>query len=437
MSNDDELIRDAVHELVAAAPSPKPLPTGGASGGSPYRWLAVAAAAALVIGGIVAIAWSQADDDATPAATTQPTPPPTPPISAETTAPATTSPVTVTAPPSTVPSTVESTSTTTTSTTTTTTTTTVPPTPEQAQLEEYLTALAEGRYDDAARVLNEGGLEPERRADLRPLYTEYGDVDDLAARLRSWCENESDCTQPDAGPTDIGSYWIATWPPDGSLSAYFRSGSFEGSPSVHGLPPRRLVGSVGTSGTPSMGCPNSDVVLVREADVDGDGWPETIVVVPGPDSLSYVGACNTRLSIPDVELGPMNNVVVGVLQPASDPAATLLIGEPNETGVCAATYRLAASAGALVKVGWDGCWGLGTGTSIGCRDVNGQSQIVSYEYSFDGGDSLNNSTGMNVDAITLDGAPLDSFSLTLPDQIDQALQIVEPYCNGLPVMTEG
>ena len=26
--NDDELIRDAVHELVAAAPPPKPLPAG-------------------------------------------------------------------------------------------------------------------------------------------------------------------------------------------------------------------------------------------------------------------------------------------------------------------------------------------------------------------------------------------------------------------------
>ena len=33
--NDDELIRDAVHELVAAAPPPKPLPRGGASGGGP------------------------------------------------------------------------------------------------------------------------------------------------------------------------------------------------------------------------------------------------------------------------------------------------------------------------------------------------------------------------------------------------------------------
>jgi hypothetical protein len=436
--NDDELIRDAVHELVAAAPPPKPLPMGGAAGGGPYRWLAIAAATILVIGGIVAIAWSQADDDdATPVATTQPAPPPTPPISVATSAPATTSPIVVTSPPSSAPPTVESTSTTTSTSTSTTTTTTVPPTPEQAQIEDYLTALAEGRYDDAARVLNEGGLEPERRADLRPLFTEYGNIDDLPARLQSWCENEADCTRPDAGPTDIGSYWIATWPPDGSLTAYFRSGSFEGSPLVHGLPPRRLLGNVGTGGPPSVGCPNEGVELVREADVDGDGWPETIVVIPAPDSSMELRACNTGLFIPSVLFGPSQAPVVGVLQPASDPAATLLIGESNDAGVCASTYRMAASAGALVQVGWQGCWGPGTGTSIGCRDVNGQSMIVAYQYSYVGGDRPDNSTAMNVDVLSLDGAPLDSFSLPLPDQIDEALQIVEPYCNGLPVMTEG
>ena len=380
MSNEDEVIRDAVHELVGVAPPPKPLPIGGGSGGGPYRWLAIAAAAILVIGGVVAIAWSQADDEATPVATTHPAPPPTPPPTAATSAPATTSPVTVTSPPSTVPATVAGTSTTT-STTTTSTTTTVVPTPEQAQLQEYFTALAEGRYDDAAVLLREGGLEPERRADLRPLYTEYGDVDDLPARLQAWCEDEAVCTQPDAGPIDIGNHWLATWPPDGSLTAYFRAGSFEGSPLVHGLPPRRLVGSVGTPEAPSVGCPNDSVVLVREADVDGEGSPETIVVVSTADSGSELRVCNTGLDIPSLLLGPADAPVVGVLQPTSDPAATLLIGASGESGVCAATYRLALSAGALIQIGWDGCWGPGTGTSIGCRENDGESMVVAYQYS--------------------------------------------------------
>jgi hypothetical protein len=54
-----------------------------------------------------------------------------------------------------------------------------------------------------------------------------------------------------------------------------------------------------------------------------------------------------------------------------------------------------------------------------------------------GGSGLNDSTAMNVDVVGFDGTPLESVTLTLPDQIDEALQIVEPYCNGLPAVTEG
>ena len=63
---------------------------------------------------------------------------------------------------------------------------------KRRSLQDYLTALADGRYADAAVLLNEGGLEPERRADLRPLFTEYGDIDDLPARLQSWCDERGD-----------------------------------------------------------------------------------------------------------------------------------------------------------------------------------------------------------------------------------------------------
>jgi hypothetical protein len=427
--SDDDLIRDAVHELVAAAPSPKPLPMGGASSAGSYRWLAVAAAIILVIGGIVAIAWSQADDEATPVATTQPQPQPTPPqTTAVTTGPEPTRPVTVTVPP-TLPTTGDLEVPTSTSTTTTTTSsTTVPPTPEQANLQEYFAALAEARYDDAAALLREGGLEPERRADLRPLFTEYGDVDDLAARLESWCESEAICTAPDGGPIDIGNYWMATWTTSGVVTGYFRSGSYEGSPTVAGLPPR--------SSSPVVQCATSDVELVREADVDGDGTPETVVVTRAEVAL-LLNTCNTGSSIPPLELPATDTILVGVLQPASEPAATLLIGTSGEASVCAQTYRHAASANALLAVGWEGCWGIGTGESIGCRDVGEESLIVAYRYSFVGGDGLDNSTAMDVEVLSLDDAPLESFTLLLPDQADEALTIIEPYCNGLPVMTEG
>jgi hypothetical protein len=149
-----------------------------------------------------------------------------------------------------------------------------------------------------------------------------------------------------------------------------------------------------------------------------------------------VDVCNTGLTVPTTELPPTLRVAAGVLQPASATDATLLLGESGESGVCMATYRLAASAGALVAVGWDGCWGM-TGESVGCREVAGESQIVGYEYTLVGGSGLNDSTAMNVDVVGFDGTPLESFTLTLPDQIDEALQIVEPYCNGLPAVTEG
>jgi hypothetical protein len=431
--SDDDLIRDAVHELVAAAPEPKPMPVGGASSSGRYRWLAVAAAVILVIGGIAAIAWSRADDRATPVATTQPPPLPTPPATTVvTTGPEPTSAVTVTA-PATIPvttgsSTPTSTSTTTSTTTTTTSTSTVPPTREQAQVQDYLASLADGRYDDAAVLLREGGLEPEARADLRPLFTEYGDVDDLAARLQSWCANEAICTTPNGPPIDIGGYWLATWPtPGASVTGYYRSGSFEGSPSVGGLPPRRPPASV-------VPCPTSDVEAVREGDVDGDGTVETIVVT-GSGGQQALNTCNTGLSLPALAL-PAGNVVLGVLQTGTDPAVTLLAGTAGETSSCGATYRLALSAGALIQVGWEGCWG-GTGESIGCRDVGGESTIVAYQYTFVDGDRLDNSTGMDVDVLSIDGAPLDSFTLALPEQIEEGFRIVEPYCNGLPVITYG
>ena len=432
--SDDDLIRDAVHELVGAAPAPKPLPARGAPAGGSYRWLAVAAAAILVVGGIVAIAWLRSgDDDAVSVGSTTPPPGSTAPNTSPGTSVAT-STIPGMSPPSTDPSATTSTTSPSTSTTTTpsttTTTTTAPASPEAAVLQDYLTALGDGRYADAAVLLNEGGLEPERRADLRPLYTEYGDIADLPARLRSWCDQQAICTAPDSAPVDIGGFWVATWTtPEGVLTGYFRSSSFEGSASVHGLPPRRSNGSV-------RACPTSGVVLVREAELDADGHPESIVMSRGAGSELLVDVCNTSLSAPTLELPPTETPVAGVLDPSSAPDATLLFGEATETGVCAATYRMAASAGALVAVGWDGCVG-NTGESIGCRYVEAESEIATYRYIYVDGDRLDNSTAMDVEVFSIDGAPVDSYTLTLPDQAQDALMIVDPHCNGLPVFTEG
>ena len=78
----DELIRDAVAELVAAAPTPKPLPrTASVSAISPpersYRRLALAAAAVMLIGGVVAVAAWRGSRDTAPSTDTLPPAPTT------------------------------------------------------------------------------------------------------------------------------------------------------------------------------------------------------------------------------------------------------------------------------------------------------------------------------------------------------------------------
>ena len=156
----------------------------------------------------------------------------------------------------------------------------------------------------------------------------------------------------------------------------------------------------------------------------------------GGDSELLVDVCNTGLSVPTLELPPTETPVAGVLDPSTAPDATLLFGEATETGVCAATYRMAASAGALVAVGWEGCVG-NTGESIGCRYAEAESEIATYRYTYVDGDRLDNSTAMDVEVFSFDGSPVDSYTLTLPDQAQDALMIVDPHCNGLPVFTEG
>jgi hypothetical protein len=301
--------------------------------------------------------------------------------------------------------------------------------PEAATLQEYLAALAEGRYAEAAGLLDDPALEHERRSDLRPLFTEFGDAHDLPARLQAWCETAALCTVPDAAPVDIGNFWVATWSTAGGpLTGYFRSGSFEGTAVVHGLPPRRPAGSV-------VACPQTGVTGVREADVDGDGTPETLVVTgQAPDHVLEI--CNSASAIPPTPF-PATTPVIGVLDPASDPAAVVVLGDVGEAGVCGATYRMAQSAGALVEVGWNGCWGADATESIGCRQIDGQDLAVAYRYSYVGGDRLDNSTSLDVEVTTLDGMPLDAVTLVLPDQIDEALALVEPSCSGLPVVGDG
>ena len=63
--------------------------------------------------------------------------------------------------------------------------------------------------------------------------------------------------------------------------------------------------------------------------------------------------------------------------------------------------------------------------------------IVWYEYRFVGGTNAGDSTGMDVVVRVPGGGPvLDEFTLALPTDADAAQQIIDPTCNGIPVLTE-
>jgi hypothetical protein len=223
---------------------------------------------------------------------------------------------------------------------------------------------------------------------------------------------------------------MATWStPGGVLTSYFRSGSFEGSPSVHGLPPRRAIGTV-------VACPTADVELVREADLDGDAVPETLVTTSSGGSSHTLNVCNTGLVAAPIEFAG-ESPIQGVMDPGGvgGGPAFVLLGSSGESSVCADLHSFDPNTGAFGLADWSGCWGL-TGTSLGCSNIVGPI-VVGITYEFVGGTGFEDSTGMDVTLRAFDESPLDSYSLTLPDQSEEALQVVEPYCDGLSAVTEG
>lgn len=113
---------------------------------------------------------------------------------------------------------------------------------------DYLTALAGGDYETAATLLGNDGLSPEVRPDLAPLRRRLEDGAPLSDALREWCTSDGAvCWLPrrvgDTGASTVGDQ------PDGTIvianyddrdvgvQGRFVVDSWEGQPSVYGLPP--------------------------------------------------------------------------------------------------------------------------------------------------------------------------------------------------------
>lgn len=408
-------------------------------GHTPWRAIGWVAAAAILLIGTVAVLTRSDDKKVVPADTT---------VAAATT-------VAPTAPPSTVPDT--TTEPTTSSIDSTTTTTIDLSTLSGVPL--YLAALAAGEYGIAAQLLNEGGLEPEARADMRPLFRpEFGLVsgltnrDAVAAALQQWCA-VAWCVAPiEVTDLDDGRWTRAVFPtPSGSQAALFTDYVFEGQEGVTGLPPMRPTG--GGDGM-VVNCPTDAVQVVAWADLDGDGWLEQLIGRSVGDAgfseednteNFVITTCGTALQVEPFAITGDSLAIYPVNASGSGPD-TLLIGflEGVPSGVI---YALAGQS--IVQVqgpGGPAGWGLRPlyvsgppAESVGCAAIKSGSQVelVIYTYALVGGTDVSNSTALDYEVVNAVGTDerRSSGSLALPSQEQEAGKIVVGYCNDLPIQT--
>ena len=313
-------------------------------------------------------------------------------------------------------------------------------TPEEQTVLDYLAALTQGRWTDAARLLGEGGQNWEERSDLRPLMNDAGTFPNLAASLQAWCASPAMCTLPTA-LTTVDNWVVASFTIDGVVrSSIFFGGTYEGSPTVYGLPLR--LPPAGVSLADTVACPVAGVEYTAYADLDGDGWAELIVAIQDESSVRTLLVCGTQLVVSPI--GNPNAAGLWALDIEGDGVDELLTG-----GFSVDTFY-----GAVIR--WDGTALTSTGqqvtrsnpidgnpgTSFGCEDMAGVGRgLVQYSYQYEGGTDLSNSTALtftrtilNADG-TVNPVPLPLGRYELPAQEQKAFRLIASYCGNLPVQT--
>lgn len=315
-------------------------------------------------------------------------------------------------------------------------------TPEEQAVLDYLTALADGRYDDAAKLLGEGGLSWEERADLRPLTSDDGTLTDLPAALQAWCEQPAMCQLPSA-LTTADNRVVATFTIGGvERSSTFIGATFEGSPLVTGLPLRLPPSGISIEDTAA--CPTENVAGTVYADLDGDGWDELIVDFQD-DSLEHtLWVCGTTLVVPQLPVGSSNTFVLWTLDIGGDGTDELMTGGFNVETWFLSVIRWNGTALAYTgqEVTHSPPLDGAAGTSFGCEDIAGaENSLVQYTYQYEGGTDLSNSTALTFTRTILndDGSvnpiPLPAGRYELPAQEQAAFRLIAGDCGNLPIIT--
>lgn len=313
-------------------------------------------------------------------------------------------------------------------------------------VKRYVVRLADGDYLGAAQLLGEGGLEPEARADLRPLFDpEFGLVpgqvttETLALALERWCA-QALCVSPvDLQVVDGFNRAAVTYDIGGvrRTSTYVGS-SFEGQPMVEGLP-LQLPPGVDLAAT--VECPITggfERGLQTWADLDGDGWRELLVaqMIASADDESgvvtyRVTACGTTTRVEPLEVTG-DGLAIYPLNPMRSGPDTLLIGflegYPNGTMYQFDGARIAPIANTK--------WDLGPPVvgfeqmSVGCADLVGDGNVAIVNYTFIEADGQLRYTATTA----LGGAA--SSEAQLDSNSAEAAQVRLGSCHDLPVRTD-
>jgi hypothetical protein len=307
--------------------------------------------------------------------------------------------------------------------------------------------LATGDFGTAAELLNDGGLELEARADVRPLFRpEFGLVPGqtsraaVAAALEKWCARAL-CVQPmEIVDLPDGRWTKAVFPVgDVTRSAVFSDFQYEGQTVVNGLPPLMppAFWTVEFDASKIVDCPVDHVTRVDWADVSGDGWVEQLVSQMVIDPVDEAGISTYRITVcgTTTQVAPFettgDGLVVYPVNPAGEGADTLLIGfaegYPNGT-----IWRLEGSR--IVEIPGTS-WGFGPPLlgaeqrSVGCADVRGDGTIELVNYTFtESGGRLQYTATLAVGGGVGSHGDLDANS---PEAGDIRIGL----CNGLPAMT--
>jgi hypothetical protein len=305
----------------------------------------------------------------------------------------------------------------------------VPADADQRAVFDYLTALSQQRWADAATSLR-GSIADTDRADLRPIFS---DLPDVALGLRRWCADGGACQQPSALDTPQPGWVSAAYRLRGrKLMQWFQVSTFEGKTTVRGLP---IKVPAGVDVNQVVQCEVAKPVSVVPADLNGDGWYEQVIV----DQSRTVHVCDTTLSVAPLTIAPTAGGVIAVypVDVAGNGVDRLIIGFQHGDGFQGGLYVINVNS---LQMQADVYTSGLTSTTLGCQTFNGPDRaLAEVKWQFEGGTTQATATGVAFAYTPI--WPLDQHGVLadsspgFPPTSPVAVAIMNGTCGDRPIFT--